>query len=180
MSGPAPVGIIGIGGLGSLAVQFAKALGHSVVAIDNRPEGRALAIEAALKADYVVDFNDPDAVSKIKTWAGRDGLAAVIGCTDNVESIEWCLNVLRPRGIAVPLGLPVESIKFNAFTLIFQEQTIKGSLVATRDQVEDMLQIVDRYGVKSHVTTVRMEDGPKLTDMYMDPHLKGRLVMKMK
>ena len=50
VTGPAPIGTVGIGGLGALGIQFAKALGHSVVVIDNRPEGRALAAEVPLKS----------------------------------------------------------------------------------------------------------------------------------
>lgn len=178
VTGPAPVGIVGIGGLGALGIQFAKALGHPVVAIDNRPEGRALATEIPLKADLVIDSKDKDAVPKIKKWAGNDGLAAVIVCTDNVEGTEWSLNTLRPHGVAVPLGLPTTGFKFNAFTMIFGELTVKGSLVATRDQVEDMMKVVAQHGIRSHVTTIGMEDVPKVTDMYMAPDLKGRLVMK--
>lgn len=179
ITGPAPVGIIGIGGLGSLAIQFAKALGCPVVAIDNRQEGRALAREPLLKADLVVDFEDPDALNSVKSWAGRDGLAAVIVCTDNVEATEWSLNLLRPHGVAVPVGLPTSGFKFSAFTLIFSELVIKGSLVATRTQVEDMLDIVAKYQVKSHVTTVTLEGAVQLPDLYMNPHLKGRLVLKV-
>ncbi|KAK3046853.1 hypothetical protein LTR09_011694 [Extremus antarcticus] len=108
VTGPAPIGILGIGGLGMYAVQFAKALGHQVVAIDNREEGRALAKELPLPADFVVDYNDKDAAKKIKKWAGRDGLAAIIGCTDNVDAMAWCLNTLRPQGVCVPVGLPVD------------------------------------------------------------------------
>ncbi|KAK3075238.1 hypothetical protein LTR53_001602 [Teratosphaeriaceae sp. CCFEE 6253] len=181
--GPAPVGIIGIavgsiGGLGAFAVQFAKALGHDVVAIDNRPEGLALAAEVPLPADLVIDFNDKEAVSKIKTWAGRDGLAAVIVCTDKLEPIEWSLNFLRPHGVVVPVGLPVGGIKIDAFTLIFSELIVNGPLVATKLQVEDMLRLVAKSGIKNKVTTVTLDEATKLPDLYMDPHLKGRLVLK--
>lgn len=51
----APVGVIGIGGLGSFAIQFFKALGHPTVAIDRRPEALQLATELPLKADLVID-----------------------------------------------------------------------------------------------------------------------------
>ena len=179
MTGPAPVGILGIGGLGGLAVQFAKALGHSVVAIDNRPEGRALATEVPLKADYVVDSKDPDAVSKIKDWAGKDGLSAILVCTDNVDGTEWSLNTLRPHGVCVPLGLPTAGDKFNAFTMIFNELSIKGSLVASCDQVEDMMKIVARHGIETHITSFPLEQVPTFPDRYMAPDLKGRLVMKI-
>jgi D-arabinose 1-dehydrogenase-like Zn-dependent alcohol dehydrogenase len=174
-----PVGIIGIGGLGTLAVQFAKALGHPVVALDNRSEGRELATEFDLKADLVLDPYDPEAISKVKTWSGRDGLAAVIVCTDHIEISKWSLKLLRPHGVAVPLGVPADGYKFDAFDFIFGEVTIQGSLVSTRQQAEDMMVAVARHNIRSHLNIVSMQDGPKLPELYMDAHLKGRLVMKV-
>ena len=179
VTAPAPIGIIGIGGLGTLAVQFAKALGHSVVAIDNRPEGRALATEFGLKADMVLDSGDSDAVEKVKSWAGRDGLAAVVVCTDNVEVTNWSLGLLRPHGVVVPLGVPTDPFQFNSMALIFNELTIKGSLVATKVQAEDMMKLVAKHQISSHITTIGIDEAPKVTGMYMTPHLKGRLVVKI-
>ena len=54
-TGHAPIGIVGIDGLGTLANQFAKALSHRVLAIDYRAQGRAFATEFRLKADLVID-----------------------------------------------------------------------------------------------------------------------------
>ncbi|KAK0335075.1 hypothetical protein LTR91_021116 [Friedmanniomyces endolithicus] len=88
------------------------------------------------------------------------------------------LNILRVHGAVVPVGLPVGGIKFDAFTLIFSELVIKGWLVATRPQVEDFTKVVAKFGIKNRVTTVTIDEAPKLPDMYMDPHLKGRLVLK--
>ena len=42
-----------------------------------------------------------------------------------------------------------------------------------------LLKMVDKHGIRSHITTVTLDDVPKLPEMYMDPHLKGRLVMKI-
>jgi D-arabinose 1-dehydrogenase-like Zn-dependent alcohol dehydrogenase len=165
--------------LGSLAVQFAKAQGHPVVAIDNRPEGRALAQELTLKADLVVDYNDPEAITKVKAWTGKGGLPAVVVTTDKVDAIQWSGRILRSRGTIVEIGLPTDPIKFDTFDIIFQEKTIKGSLVATKPQVETMLQLIDNFGIRSLITTVALEEGTNLTERYMDPHLKGRLVMKI-
>lgn len=50
-------------------MQYAKALGHPVVAIDNRREGRELATAFANKADLVLDSNDPDAIAKVKQFS---------------------------------------------------------------------------------------------------------------
>jgi len=103
----APLGIIRIGRLGSLAIQFAKVLGHHVVAIDNRPEGRALATEASFQAYLVFDISNPnETLKQVKAWSGDVGLTAVIVCTDETHVIEWSLKTLRPHGVCVPLGVP--------------------------------------------------------------------------
>ncbi|KAF2190015.1 GroES-like protein [Zopfia rhizophila CBS 207.26] len=139
-----PIGVIGIGGLGSLAVQLAKAVGHPVVAIDNRPERRELGTEFPLKADLVVDSQDSEAIAK-----------------------------------CVPLGVPTRGCQFNSFDLIFKTLTIKGSLAANRIQTEEMSKTVAKFNIRSHVTTIPLGKVPDVTDLYMDPHLKGRLVMNI-
>ena len=55
---------------------------------------------------------------------------------------------------------------------------MKGSLVASMAQVKEMLKIVDKFGIRSHITTVSLDQTPELPGIYMDPHLKGRLIMK--
>ena len=176
---PEPIGIVGIGGLGSLAVQFAKALDHRVVAIDDWAEGMTLAQELTLKPDLVIDFNDGKAADKIKSWVGKGGFSAIIVCTDDIPGILWSTKGLRVQGVVINIGLPTTPIKFDAFDVVFQEKTVKGSLVATVAQVEDMLKVVDKFGIRSHITTVPLEKSPDLPDMYLNPHLKGRLVMKL-
>lgn len=81
---------------------------------------------------------------------------------------------MRPRG---PAGGP--GFTFSAFKLNFSELVIKGSLVATRNQVQDMMQVVAKHGIRGHVTTVSMEDAVDLPNKYLDAHLKGRLVLKL-
>jgi D-arabinose 1-dehydrogenase-like Zn-dependent alcohol dehydrogenase len=176
----APIGIVGIGGLGSLAVQFAKARGHPVVAVDNREEGRALAQETPLKADFVVDFNDSGAAEKIKKWAGDGGLPGIIITTDNNDATNWALSTLRPHGICAPLGLPVPNVQFDSFALVFQELVIKGSVVSTKEQAAAMMKAVAEHGIRSHITTIPFEKATEvLPGAYMDPHLRGRLVVKI-
>jgi len=176
---PEWIGIVGIGGLGSLGIQFAKALGYNVVAIDNRLEGRELAVETDLKADAVVNFNDEDAAEQIRKTVGHGGLKAIMCTTDAGAAITWSLGALRTKGTLVEIGLPVEHIKFDSFDLIFQEKKIVGSLVSTKEQAIELLKVVDKFGIRSHITTVTLDEVPKLPELYMDPHLKGRLVMKI-
>lgn len=159
-------------------MQFAKALGYRVAAVDNRSEGLELAQGLTLKADAVFDFNDSEAADKIKAWAGKGGLAAIMICTDVVPAALWSTKALRTRGTVINIGLPTKSLDFDSFDLVFQEKTVKGSLVANVSQVKDMLKVIDEFSIRSHITTIPLAEVPKvLPHGYMDPHLKGRLVI---
>ena len=175
----APVGVIGIGGLGSLAVQFLKALGHPTVAIDRRAEALQLATETPLKADLVIDSTSKTTVEDITKWADNEGLAAVIVCTDDLTANEWSLKLLRVHGQCIVLGLPTSPLRFDAFDLVFKELNITGSLVATVEEAREMMKVVEEFGIRSHVRVLSIDQAPDLPALYMDPHLKGRLVVKM-
>ncbi|RDW94221.1 uncharacterized protein DSM5745_01543 [Aspergillus mulundensis] len=174
-----PIGVIGIGGLGLLALQFAAGLGHPTFAIDNRPEGRQLAADlpSHLRPKAIIDSTTESATDEIVNAAGDGGLAGVLVCTDSVEATEWSLKLLRTKGVCVPLGLPVEGFKFSAFDLIFKQLSVRGNLVANQRLVRDMMRLVAEKGVRSHVTTMTLEEGVNLPERYMDPNLKGRLVV---
>lgn len=176
-----PVGVIGIGGLGYLAIQFFRALGHPTVAIDNRPQGLQLAskVPESLRPQKIVDYNAPNVTEDIVNFAGHGGLAAVIICMDNVEAMKWSLKLLRIRGVCNVLGLPTEELRFNAFDLVFKELSVVGSLVANRRLVFEMMKLVGEKKVRSHVTTLTLEEARNLPAWYMDKDLKGRLVVKM-
>ncbi|KAL4810675.1 chaperonin 10-like protein [Aspergillus unguis] len=176
-----PIGVIGIGGLGVLALQFAAGLGHPTVAIDNREEGLQLARELPehLKPKKIVDSTSPNATDEVMNAAGDGGLAGVLVCTDSMPATEWSLKLLRTKGVCVPLGLPAEGFKFSAFDLIFKQLTVRGSLVASQRMVTEMIKVVVEKGVRSHITTMRLEEGVNLPERYMDPRLKGRLVVTM-
>lgn len=165
--------------MGGLGIQFAKAKGYRVAAIDNRPEGRALAAEVPLKPDLIVDPNQEGAQAMLKQWTGGLGLAGVIICTDKHEATTWALQAIRTRGIAVEIGLPTDPFPLDAFNLVFREIVYKGSLVSSRTQAEDMMQTVAKHKITTHIRPISMEEALDLPDLYMDKHLKGRLVVKI-
>lgn len=173
------VAIIGIGGLGILAVQFAKALGFRTVAVDNYPQNLNLSCDTGpgLEPDLLIDFNDPEAKNKILGFTDGIGLNAVVVCNDDVSAAQWSLKLLQPRGTCIPLGLPEKGYHFNAFDLVFNELVIKGSLCANRESVEAMMALVAERGVKSHITTVALEEATSLPSRYMKRDFKGRLVV---
>lgn len=175
------VAIVGIGGLGQLGVQFAKAMGYKTVAIDNRAEGRKLSTEVSekLKPDLVVDSMAPDASDKILDFTSGEGLAGIVVCTDSIHANAWSLEQLGNGGVMVPVGLPKEKWQFDSAALVFRELTIRGVYVAGTEDVQEMLKVVAEHDITSHITTLEFDEIPEVVAKYTDSAMKGRLVVRM-
>ncbi|KAI1367963.1 GroES-like protein [Xylaria arbuscula] len=176
------IGIIGIGGLGHLGVQFAKAMGYRTVAIDNRAEGRELATEVpypGLRPDMVIDSSSTDATERVFETTGGEGLAAVVVCTDSLEVNAWALRLLRIRGTLVLLGLPPERWQFDSDIIVFKELVLKGSYVASKESTERMMQMVEKHKIRSHLTVIPWDGIPTIVDAYKDKSFRGRLVVQI-
>lgn len=177
------VAIVGIGGLGHLGLQFAKALGFHTIAVDSRPAGRQLATEMAnpnLRPDLVVDSSDTEAAtSSIFEFTQGEGVAAAVVCTDSIEANRWALKTLRVGGVMGILGLPPKPWHFDAEPLVFRELTIKGSYVAGRKATERMVETVRKAGIQSCLTTISFGEIPDIVKMYEDKSFKGRLVVRL-
>ncbi|KEZ45075.1 Alcohol dehydrogenase GroES-like domain-containing protein [Scedosporium apiospermum] len=176
------VGIVGIGGLGHLGVQFAKALGYRVVAIDSREAGRQLATEVSnpeLVPDLVVDSMADDATAKIQQFTDCEGLAAVVVCTDSLAANSWAPTLLRIQGVLVVLGLPPQGWHFDSEIMAFRELVIRGSYVADTESTKRMMEVVDKHNIRSHVTIVAFDEIPRIVEAYRDPSFKGRLVVQI-
>jgi D-arabinose 1-dehydrogenase-like Zn-dependent alcohol dehydrogenase len=174
------VAVVGIGGVGHLGVQFAKALGYRTVAIDNRSEGRQLAQEVPehLRPDLVIDSTASDAAEKILKFTSGEGLAGVVVCTDSIQANAWSLQQLGNKGVMVPLGLPADKWQFDSEAMVFRELTIRSSYVASADEVEEMLKVVAEHNISSHLTVLDFDQIPSLVERYSHSSMKGRLVIK--
>lgn len=173
--------MVGIGGLGHLGVQFAKASGFTTIALDSRQAGRDLALDVpdGLRSDLVLDSTADDAAEKIFAFTKGEGVAAVVVCTDSIAANTWALRLLRIGGVLVPLGLPPDRWEFDADVLVYRELIIRGNYVASAESTRRMMEAVGRSGVRSHVTTVGLDDVPGIVDMYQDRNFRGRLVVKV-
>jgi D-arabinose 1-dehydrogenase-like Zn-dependent alcohol dehydrogenase len=175
------VAIVGIGGVGHLGVQFAKALGYRTVAIDNRPEGRQLAQDLPdhLKPELVIDSTASDAEKQILDFTIGEGLAGIVVCTDSISANAWSLQQLGNKGVMVPLGLPADKWQFDSEIMVFRELSIRGSYVASAEEVEKMFEVVAEHEILSHLTILDFDQIPSLVQRYLHTSMKGRLVIKI-
>jgi propanol-preferring alcohol dehydrogenase len=172
--------IVGVGGLGILGIQFAKALGYRVVAVGSREVASNLdIIPDGLGPDLYVNRKSSEAPQQILDYTDGRGLDSVVVSDDTSEGNDWALHQLHPRGVAVLLGLPTTGLTFDAFNLIFREIVVKGSLHSSVADMEQMLVAVAKHDIRSQISCLKLEDAEALPQMVHDRAFDGRAVVMM-
>lgn len=156
-------------------------MGFRTVAIDNRKEGRQLALEVAehLKPDLVVDSTANNADDLILKFTSGEGLAGIVVCTDSIAANAWSLQQLGNKGVMVPLGLPKDKWQFDSEAMVFRELVIRGSYVSSAEEAELMFRVVAEHKISSHLTVLGFDQIPNLVNRYLHTSMKGRLVIQM-
>ncbi|KAJ5702347.1 hypothetical protein N7488_009895 [Penicillium malachiteum] len=179
--------IVGIGGLGHLGVQYAKALGANVIAIYNRKEGieTALSVPSHLRHDKTFVIDSPEAENKVieelqsSFYGSNPGVDRVIINAEARNLIKFSQQFLRKGGILVDVGLPSEwNLEVDPFALSFKEQTVKGRLICTPEQSQDMINLHAKHGCQTHIEkTYGVEEINEMYEHYQKKDLRGRLCM---
>jgi uncharacterized zinc-type alcohol dehydrogenase-like protein len=164
------VGVIGIGGLGHLAVQFARAFGCEVTAFSSSPDKEAEARD--LGAHHFVASRDPDAL------AGAANTLDFLLATVNV-SLDWLayLNVLRPKGYLCIVGAVPEPLTIPAFALLVGQKAVCGSPIAGRPTLREMLAFAARHGIGSHSEAIPMTQVNTALDRLRANRARFRIVL---
>lgn len=133
------VAVFGIGGLGHLALQYAKIVGGTVIAVDVEESKLALATE--LGADHVVNAGKVDPVAAIEELGGAD-VAIVLAVIPKV--FEQAFASLRRGGRLVCVGLPPESdgpMSLPIFPTVLKGISVIGSIVGTRQDLAEVFEL---------------------------------------
>lgn len=145
------VGIVGIGGLGHLAVQFADKWGCEVTAFSTSPEKADEAKE--MGADYLVDTRSDEELEKL---AGKFDM---ILSTINVP-LNWDLyfNALAPKGKIHVVGAVLEPIPVVSFNLIMGQKSLTGTATGSPIVVRDMVEFCARHGINAVTEDFKMSE----------------------
>lgn len=148
------VGVIGIGGLGHMGIQFAKALGaDKVVAISRNLNKKDDAL--ALGADEMLATEE-------EGWDTKHASSLdVILCTVSSPKMPMSeyLNLLDVGGTFVQLGAPDDKLPpFLAFSLIMKKAKITGSLIGSPKEIREMFELAEKQKVKPWVNTRPMKE----------------------
>jgi alcohol/geraniol dehydrogenase (NADP+) len=136
------VGIVGIGGLGHLGIQFARAFGAEVTALSTSKDKEAEALE--LGAHHFVNTRD---TAELKKVAGSFDL--VLSTVSADQDWQALVNSLRPKGTLCVVGVPPSPIALQAFPLISGQRAVAGSPIGSPRDLFEMLDVAARHGVKA-------------------------------
>jgi len=165
------VAVIGIGGLGHMALQFLNAWGCEVTAFTSSDAKREEAI--AMGATQTLDSRDP---AVLKAAAGRFDL---IISTVNV-SLDWSgyLATLRPRGRLHFVGAVLEPVKVPVFSLLTGQRSVSGSPVGSPASIAKMLEFAVRHDIKPVVETYAFDQINEAVERVRSGKAHYRVVLK--
>jgi uncharacterized zinc-type alcohol dehydrogenase-like protein len=136
------VGVIGIGGLGHLGIQFAKTFGAEVTAFSTTKEKEAEAQK--LGAHNFVNTRDTGALKKI---AGSfDLLLSTVSADQDWQAY---VTALRPKGTLCIVGASPSPMQLQAMSLIGADKAVSGSNTGSPRDLYEMLDVAARHGVKA-------------------------------
>lgn len=169
--------ISGIGGLGHMAVQYAKAMGMNVAAVDIDDDKLALArqLGATVTVNAATD-PDPAAAIKRQTDGGAQGvLVTAVGR----KAFEQAIGMVARGGTVALNGLPPGDFPLDIFGMVLNGITVRGSIVGTRLDLQEALDFAGEGKVKATVHRAKLED---INDIFGQMHkgqIQGRMVLDM-
>lgn len=169
------VAISGVGGLGHLAIQYAKAMGLHVAALDVSHDKLDLAI--ALGADLAVDARAEDAVAKIVRETGG-GAHGVLVTAVSRSAFSQAIACTRRRGTVCLVGLPPGEFPTPIFDVVLKRITVRGSIVGTRRDLSEALAFAVEGKVRTSFTVEPLEAVNEVLDRLREGRVEGRIVLK--
>ncbi|QEM10664.1 alcohol dehydrogenase AdhP [Mucilaginibacter rubeus] len=169
------IAISGIGGLGHMAVQYAKAMGLHVAAIDVANDKLQLAQE--LGADIVVNALEEDPGAYIKKHTG--GMHGVLVTAVSPIAFNQALTALRRKGTISLTGLPPGNFDLSIFNTVLNRYTIRGSIVGTRIDMQEAIAFAIEGKVKATVRAEKLENINEVFNEMKRGEINGRIVLEI-
>ena len=170
------VAISGVGGLGHCAIQYAKAMGLRVAALDVTPDKLDLA--RSVGADAAINALDPDAVASVIAATGG-GAHGVLVTAVSPPAFSQALQYVRSKGTVALVGLPPGSFETPIFDVVLKRITIRGSIVGTRKDLSEAIDFALRGKVAAEVHTAPLESINDVFANLQAGKIDGRIVLDL-
>lgn len=169
--------VSGIGGLGHMAVQYARAMGLRVIAVDVADDKLALA--RTLGAECTVNAATHDAAAEVQRLTDGGAHAALVTAVD-VRAFDAALAMLRAGGTCVLVGLPPGAFPTPIFPVVLKRLTVRGSIVGTRADLREALDFAARGLITVESTAARLDDVNAIFTNLKRGAITGRVVLDLR
>lgn len=169
--------ISGVGGLGHLAIQYARAMGLTVVAVDVDDRKLALALELGA-ASAINAATCPDPAAEVRRLTAG-GAQAVLVTAVSTPAFRQALGMTARGGTVALVGLPPGDFPLPIFDVVLGGVTVRGSIVGTRLDLEEALDFAAAGKVRATITSARLEDVNAVFDQMRAGGIEGRVVLDM-
>jgi len=166
------VGVVGLGGLGHMAVKFARAFGAHVVVFTTSPSKKADAIR--LGADEVVISRNADEMNK--HTASFDFILDAVAATHDVNAM---LNLLKVDGNLTLVGAPEKPHAISAFALIMGRRSLSGSPIGGIAETQEMLDFCGQHKITADVEVIPIQNVNVAYDRMAKGDVKYRFTIDM-
>jgi uncharacterized zinc-type alcohol dehydrogenase-like protein len=165
------VAIVGIGGLGHLGLQFAKAMGATVVAISHSENKKDEAI--SFGADKFVNSQNEAEMAALE-----ETVDLILDTVSAPHSVVHYFNALAPNGVLCMLGLTLEKIDLMAIQFIPGQKSITGSAVGSPKDIDDMLKFAAKHDIVTQTEVMPMANVNEAIEKLERNEARYRIVLE--
>ncbi|MGJ4894787.1 MULTISPECIES: alcohol dehydrogenase AdhP [unclassified Bradyrhizobium] len=166
--------VSGVGGLGHVAIQYAKAMGLKAIGLDIAEDKLKLALQAG--AEHAVNALDKDAVAQVIAITGG-GAHGVLVTAVSTPAFAQALHMVRRKGTVSLVGLPPGEFPTPIFDVVLKRITVRGSIVGTRRDLDEAIAFAADGKVTAEVTTAPLSEINTVFDRMKAGKIDGRVVL---
>ncbi len=167
------IAVLGLGGLGHMAVKFAASFGAEVTMLSTSPSKEADA--KSLGAHHFALSTDENKMKELEN--SFDFILNTVAAKHDMNKF---LNLLKINGKMLVVGIPPEDNRFNAGTLIGKRRSIVGSMIGGIKETQEMLDYCAEHHIVSDVEVIAMKDINNAFERVIKSDVKYRFVIDMK
>jgi len=169
------VAISGIGGLGHVAVQYARAMGFNVAAVD--VDDSKLDLARSLGAEITVNARNTDPAAFLKEEIG--GVHGALVTAVSPIAFQQAMGMTRRGGTIALNGLPPGEFSLSIFDMVLNGTTVRGSIVGTRLDLQEALDFAGEGKVRATVASDRLENINDIFHRMHEGKINGRVVLDL-
>jgi propanol-preferring alcohol dehydrogenase len=167
--------ISGAGGLGHVAIQYAKAMGLHVAVVELGAEKTQFAKD--LGAEIAIDAESQDPPAEIQKQIG--GAHGVLVTAVSTAAFKQAIGMLRRGGACVLVGIPAGEFPIPIFDVVLNRYTVRGSIVGTRLDLQEALTFAAEGKVKATIETMPLDSVNEVFERLRNGKIQGRVVLSI-